>query len=140
VSTSPRIQRAFAPASFALWCRSAAQNVCLDPCSVMHLIVGDELVEGLGRSVGGGRVRVGVGGGWRWPSHERDQVGEFVLREPGGWRGLQLIGWWTPVDPQQTDSPGSRSVLEMEVAGVTLWEGSRHVSTEDTARIAALLR
>ncbi len=132
-------ERAFAPQTFALWCRAAAQGVCLDPGAVMHLIVGEEPVTGLGRSIGDGRVRVGVGGGWRWPSNESDKVGEFVLRDPSGWRGLQLVGWWSPVDPAPSDAPGARSVLEMDVAGITLWEGSRHVSTEDSARIAALL-
>lgn len=128
------------PLSFALWCRAAAQSVCTDPTAVIHLVVGDELVEGLGHSVGNGIVRVGIGGGWRWPTHEQDLVGECVLRDRDGWRGLQLIGWWTPVDPSPTDAPGARSVLEMDVAGVTLWEGSRHASTEDATRIAALLR
>lgn len=106
----------------------------------MHLIVGDDMVRGLGRSIGDGTVRVGIGGGWRWPTIERDLVGEFVLRQPDGLSGLQLIGWWSPADPQPTDHPGALSVLEMDVAGITLWDGFRHVSTEDSARIAALLR
>jgi len=133
-------QQRLIPLSFALWCRAAAQSVCSDPASVMHLVVGDELVQGRGRTVADGVVRVGIGGGWRWPMSERDQVGEFVLRHPDGSRGLQMIGWWAPVDPRRSDAPDARSVLEMDVAGITLWEGSRHVSTEDGARIAALLR
>jgi hypothetical protein len=124
---------------FALWCRAAAQSVCKDPAAVMHLIVGDDMVKGLGRTIGDGTVRVGIAGGWRWPTIERDLVGEFVLRQPDGLCGLQLIGWWSPADPQPSDHPDARSVLEMDVAGITLWDGSRHVSTEDGARIAALL-
>ena len=124
----------------ALWCQATMRALIGDPTAAMHVIVGDRLLPCVGRSIGHGRVRVGVSPAWRWPTDESDMVGELVLHHCDGARGMQFVGWWSDVLPQLGDPYGAYSVLALDVAGITLWDSPRHASTEDSALIAALLR
>jgi hypothetical protein len=62
-------------------------------------------------------------------------VGELELTDRPG--GLSIVGWWSPV--AVTTPSSSSAELRMDVAGLTLWDATRHICTEDQARIRALL-
>ncbi len=127
------------PVRPVLWCEATVRDVCADCSTVMRVTVGEEVVRGLVRTVRDGRIRVGVAPG-SWDPAGDDAVGEITLRSVDGSRGLQAIGWWSVTDLHPWDVDHAMTVLDMDVAGITLWNGPHHISTEDSARVAALLR
>ncbi len=122
-----------------LWCQATLRSVCTDSSTLMRVIVGEEIVRSLVRTLRDGRIRVGVAPG-SWDPANSDIVGEITLCSADGSRGLQAIGWWSVTDLHQWDVSEAMTVLDMDVAGITLWNGPHHVSTEDSARVAELLR
>lgn len=127
----PRLVRGRAP-RHALWCRQSARSLLADGTASLVVVVGEAPVRADRHAVVRGRLAVRVADGWCWPNDEPDQVGEFTLSTPE--RGLSAIGWWSPTG--RTDGATS---LVLEIAGLTLWTRDQQVTTEEPARIRAVL-
>jgi hypothetical protein len=116
----------------------ALRSLCDDPGTVLRALVGDDLVTVRSRALASGRAWIGIPRSWRWPFADPDMVGELEMSNATC--GVHLIGWWSPADLRILDGGRELTVLEMDVAGISLWDGPRRVCTEDAAKIARLLQ